>query len=480
MIDRIVIKYKKIPLPVKASFWFIISSCIQKGIQIITTPIYTRLLSANQYGEYSVFLSWIEILAVFATLDIFYSGYNVGMNKFLGDRERYTASMHGLCSTITTVLFLIFLIWPNIWCNTLGMSRELIMLLFVYMYIMPAFQFWSAKQRFEYKYIALIIITTIISVGTILLGIIFAMNFSEKGVAVILAKVVGEGIIAIPLYIYSVKRIGLLFNKYYWKYALKFNIPLIPHYLSTMILNHSDKIMIQVLVGQSYAAIYSVAYSISVLMTIIQTAINNAFIPWLFKKLKKEEYKEISSIANGIIILVGILNLFLVAFAPEIIYVMAPSEYQSAIWVIPPVAMGIFLTSVYGMFVNVEFYYESNKLTAIASFMAAVINIVLNYIFIKRFGFIVAGYTTFLCYLLLAIFHYCAMKYICKKEIGDIKIYNIKQIILIISIIIGIAIILQIMYKETFIRYGFVLVILMIIVIRKDIIFNILLEMKKK
>ena len=41
----------------------------------------------------------------------------------------------------------------------------------------------------------------------------------------------------------------------YWRFALAFNIPLIPHYLSSQILNQADRIMIGNMIGKGEAAI---------------------------------------------------------------------------------------------------------------------------------------------------------------------------------------------------------------------------------
>lgn len=78
------------------------------------------------------------------------------------------------------------------------------------------------------------------------------------------------------------------FNKRYWKYALLFNVPLIPHYLANYALGQSDRIMIGKLIGSSEAAFYSVAYTISMMMMLIISAINNSFIPYLYKELDKK------------------------------------------------------------------------------------------------------------------------------------------------------------------------------------------------
>ena len=61
---------------------------------------------------------------------------------------------------------------------------------------------------------------------------------------------------------------------------------------------------------------------------------------------------------------------------------------------------------------------------------------VLNYIFIKKYGYVAAGYTTFVCYILLSLLHFIFYKKIIKKELPGIKnIYN-NTVILIVSIFI--------------------------------------------
>ena len=59
--------------PVKAAFWFTVCSIINKCIQLITVPIFTRILTTTEYGQYSIFVSWQSILLIIATLNIYIS-----------------------------------------------------------------------------------------------------------------------------------------------------------------------------------------------------------------------------------------------------------------------------------------------------------------------------------------------------------------------------------------------------------------------
>ncbi len=471
--------HNNLKLPAKASLWFVICNCMQKATQIITTPIYTRILSTEQYGEYTVFLSWVELVAILATLDIFYSGYNVGMEKFKSDRENYTSSMHGLCFLLTSFWTILFFIFSKKISSIMGISELHVKILMIYMYIYPIFLFWSGQKKYDYNYKPLLVVTVLLSVFSIAIGTVFAYFSIDKSTAVILSKILVEGIISIPLLISSVKSIKSLFNQFYWEYALRFNIPLIPHYLSTMVLNHSDRIMILNMCSAADAAIYSVAYSIAMLMTIVQNAINSAITPWLYGKLASNDFDKVKEILSFVIIGMASLNLLLIFIAPEIVKILSSSSYYEAIWVIPPVSFGIFLTLIYGFFVNIELYFDNNRLAAFGSICAALVNLFLNFIFINIYGYIAAGYTTLVSYLLLVILHFYGMKNICLKKNLDITmIFDIKLIVIISLIFAIISIIVMHLYKVFLVRYIMIVLLLIIFFYKRQNIINLLKEIK--
>ena len=80
----------------KASLWFAVCSIVQKCIGLIVIPIYTRLLSEPEYGDYVVFQSWTEIAAILITLNLGSYVFFNGMMKYEDDRDGFAASMLGL------------------------------------------------------------------------------------------------------------------------------------------------------------------------------------------------------------------------------------------------------------------------------------------------------------------------------------------------------------------------------------------------
>ena len=132
----------------------------------------------------------------------------------------------------------------------------------------------------------------IIAIGSPLIGIIAVISTSYKAEARVLSFVLVQVVLGLYFYIRAFAKGKCFFNSFFWKYALSFNIPLIPHYLSMTVLNQSDRIMIDKMVGTSEAAIYGIAYTLAMMMTIITGAINSSFIPYTYQNIKRKHYKQ--------------------------------------------------------------------------------------------------------------------------------------------------------------------------------------------
>ena len=227
-------KYKKLPLPLKASLWFLICGVIQKGLAMVTTPIFTRILTTAEYGEYSVFNSWHNILTVFITLNLTAGVYSQGLVKFSEDREKFSSSLYGLTLLLSAVVFVIYIAGHKLWNSLIGLSTIVMVCMLVMTCVSTFFGFWSAKQRVDYKYKTLIILTLSIAVVRPVSEIAAMILFPNAKVT---ARIIAITVIDILVYIWllfaQIKKDAHLYDGFYWKYALKFNIPLVPHYLST-------------------------------------------------------------------------------------------------------------------------------------------------------------------------------------------------------------------------------------------------------
>ena len=470
MLKKAIDRYKFLPVQVKASFWFLICAFLQKGVSFITTPIFTRILSTEEYGLYNVYNSWLGILTVLVTLNLGRGVFVRGMVKFKDEKDQFASSLQGLTMLLVIAWTLLYLIFNEGINKFIGLTTVQMLLMLCTIWMTAVFTFWSVEQRVDYKYRTLVIITAIVSVTGPFLGIILVINASDKVTARILGIAIVDFVAYIGLLLSQIKRGKKFYSAFFWKHALSFNIPLVPHYLSQTVLNSADRIMINSMVGAGAAGIYGLAYSISQIMTMFNTALMQTIEPWLYQKINEKKVMDISKVAYPAFVIIGIVNLALISLAPEMVRLFAPSAYFDAIWVIPPVAMSVFFTFSYAFFAVFEFYYKRTKLVAIASCAGAVLNIVLNYVFINIFGYFAAGYTTLFCYIVYAMFHYYFMKKLCKLYLDGVEPFSTKLYLVIAVSFMAAGFVLLYLYNYSIVRYAVIIISIIVMIIHRKII----------
>lgn len=483
LLKNIFNKYKSIPIPARASLWFVAAAMLQKSISFITVPIFTRLMPTAEYGLYSTYISWYSVLTVFCTLNMHNGIYvnNYAKANTKQEKDFSAIPLLSLSGCLTIILFIVYILFHNFFDIYIKLPFPIICLLFAQILFEPPMSFWSIKQRFEYKYVSLFVRTILMILFNTILGIIFVwLADSNQAVARVCSIVLVQAIFGGIFYIYFIRKGKKIFSMKNWKHALQVQLPLLPHTLSLIILSSFDRIMIMSMVGIAQAAIYSVASSAGYIVNVLKSNIVDALRPWLYQKIKSKDYLVIRKTVNTVMILVVLISIVFTAFAPEIIYIMAPKEYYDAIYVIPPIAASAYFTFLYNVFSIVGLYYEKTKKIMLASISGAVLNLILNYKFIPIFGYIAAAYTTLLCYIFFAFAHYYIMRSICKSNLDNTEIYDIRFILLLSCIMLISTLIFSLTYKTILIRYGIILFITVIIFINRHKFISVLKQLKKR
>lgn len=461
--SKLLNKYKSLSPQAKASIWYTICNFFQKGISFVVVPIYVRLLTTAEYGEWSVFQSWRDILIIFASLNLYCGVYTKTLVDLKDDRDGYTASMQGL-GTVISLGFLVLYSLTHEWCNRkLGLNTALMLLLFLYFIVYPAFSFWGTRQRVEYRYKPTVIVTCVISLLTPTVSLLLLRFTALRAKALILGYLLVQCAVGLFFYIYQFWKGRCFYRKEYWSYAARFNIPLIPHYLSLIVLGQSDRIMIRHYCGESDAGIYSFAYQIASTMSIFLSAINGSRVPWTYEQLRDRVYTRLKTISNALCVLIGALTLMAALLAPDIIRILGTKDYALATYVIPIVVLGMYFTFIYDLFCGVEFYYGHTRYVTIASVTGAAVNIVLNALLIPVYGFIAAAYTTLISYVLFMVMHYIFMRQVLRKEQIEGQVYDIRFLIFFSLALTGIVFASLLTYRSDLIRYLFIAALLAVL-----------------
>lgn len=471
MLQKLKNKISSVPAGVKASVAYTTCSILQRCLSMITMPLFTRILTQVQYGQYQVYSSWMNILTIFITLNLAYGSFSKAMVKFENDRHGYVAAVQNLTVALAGVFLVIYLPLQKFWNPIFELPTPLVLLMVVEIVLQCALLCWYGQRRFEYKYKGVVALTLLVSVASPLLAYGLVVNFQERGYARIVGYAATVILAGLGCFIYTCIRGKGGMKKEYWKYALTFNIPLIPYYLSQVIFNQSDRIMISHMTGTDKAAIYSVAYTLATILTFVLNAVNGSYVPWFYGKIKEGKGSENRPMANGIAILMAFLLLAVIALAPEVITIMAGPGYEAAMWVVPPVAMSILLLFYAQLFINVEFYYEEKTMLVWGSIVAAVLNIVLNWLLIPRFGFVAAGYTTLASYLVFAGWNYYNVLVIAKRKGFTPNYFDLKALCGIFLVFAALSFLATALYTHILIRWCIIgAVLLSLILFHKKVI----------
>lgn len=432
----------------KIALWYIVSNVFGKGLAVLTTPIFTRMMSKAAYGQFSNITSWESILTVLVTLDLISSiarakyDFNDRMNEFL--------SSILLCANILT-LAVYFCVEMNkgFFVKFFAMDIFYIRILFLSLLFMPAFRFLQIKHRIYQKYkffVAASIGTAIVQTG---ISVVLVILLDNKLFARTIGYFVPVAILNMVFWMYVMKK-GRKISSECIKYACKISIPLIPHALAGILLGSVDKIMITSYCGSEATAVYSVAYTVSMLAYVIQNSMNQAWSPWLYDNMNDKNESDIRKNSAIYMSVYGVLAVGVLLLSPEIIKILGGREYEGAKYAMPPIILGCVYQFFYTFFVNIEIFQKKTFTISVGTVSASLLNIFLNRLLIPKFGYIAAAYTTTAGYLALLAFHYLIVKYTAKEYL---RIYDQKLLLIAVLVLTLISVGIAFLYNWNILRY---------------------------
>ncbi|MCR5773744.1 MAG: oligosaccharide flippase family protein [Lachnospiraceae bacterium] len=451
----------------RSGIWYVISNVLIRAVGLITAPIYTRLLTTAETGYANNFNNYVSIFYVLMGLCLIYSVGRARIDYKGREFDSYMSAIQGLSSIFGTVVLLLVIFFSPA-SGMLGFEKPVVIILFAYLILFPSIDYMQYKLRFEYRYKENIAISVFITVATVALSIALILLMPEnKGFAKILGTVLPQALVAAGCFIVLLAKGKTLVNIKYWKYALFIGIPMIPHGLAMILLARIDVSMIERICDYSAVGLYTSGYTIGSLLMFITNAVGNAWVPLLNDRLDADDFDSIRR-DNKILMEAGcFMTICFIAVAPEIVKLLYARPYWESMMVIAPVALGTLCQYFYTNYVNVEIFYRKPVLVAVNSCVAAAVNIILNYYFINRYGYIAAAYTTLAGYFILMILHYLTSVHVLKK-----KIYNDAAYFAMLVLTIAAGTAMGQLYGTTGIRYAVSAAIIAILafVWRKDIV----------
>lgn len=389
----------------KAGVGYTVGNILVKGINFLSLPIFSRLMTTDEFGIYNVFVSYEAILTLIVGFAM-HSSLRSANVDYKGKIDEYTSSISIVYIFSALGMTCIAFAMRDFLTKILSFSFNIIILLILYSFGSAILTLYNERIGIEYAYKNYLIIALINSLGNVFFSLLFMFTFCRENKA--FGRIFGA---TLTIFILSVFLLSLLYRKSeprvndkYWKYAFTYSLPIVPHGVSQVLLAQFDRIMIRTMVSDSAAGIYSLAGNIKLILTIITTSIATAWGNWFYESMERKETKQIQYRSIQLMVLFTILSIGLMAVSPEMILILGGKNYEVAKYVAIPMIMDAFILFIYNVIVQAEYYMKKTSYIMIGTIVAAAIDIVANYIFIQKYGYIAAAYTTlfaYICYLAL-------------------------------------------------------------------------------
>lgn len=378
---------------------YTITSIINSAIPFLLLPVLTRYLTPEDYGLVSMFALLITFVSPFTGLSIngaisrqYYNENEIDIREYI-----YNSLLVLIVSTI--LVGIIFYTFSERISDLASFPSKYLWTVIVYSFsqflVSIVLSLWQVQKKALF-YGMFINAKTLLNV-ILSIVLVVGLNFGWRG------RIYGQTIALVIFAVLSIiilfknRWVTISFNKSYIKNSLEFGVPLIPHALSGSIISMTDRFFITSMIGLAATGVYTVGYQVGSIVNILAISFNNAYVPWLYERLKKNENTTKTKIVKFtyvyfvIIVLIAISLGIIAPYALKVF--LGKSFNESSIYVIW-VALGYAFNGMYLMVVNYIFYAQKTKYLAIVTFLTAVINIILNYFFIRENGAIGAAQAT--------------------------------------------------------------------------------------
>ncbi len=407
---------------VKAGAGYVIGNYLVKGITFLSAPIFTRLLTTAEFGDFNTYISYEAIIYILVGLALHSSVNNA--------KYKYGNKLNEYVSAITLFIILSALLWLGVanaffdfYKGWFWDDRLVVNMLIVHCLCSALLQVYNAYNSLNYSYKLYVKICSFNAVFNLALSIVLMLTLFEKQRS--LGRIIGTVIPMLFVGIYIVyfffKKAKPAISKDYWIFGLKYSLPVVPHGISQVVLSSFDRIMIKSLIGAAEAGIYSFAYTIYTLFRVVATSLENVWKPWVYERMDTKDYEGIRKQGSRYALGMAVLTSLVIVVSPELTKILGDREYWDSTECVVPVMIGGFFAFLYTLPSVIEYFYGKTKFIAIGTMLAAGTNVLLNYVFIPCYGYIAAAYTTFVTYALYFIFHAFFAKKIHGSNLLDIK-----------------------------------------------------------
>lgn len=438
-------------LALKAGIWYVISNFLVKGIAFITTPIFARLMSEADYGEFSNFASWQTTLFLISGVEL-YGTLNRAYYDYTEDYDKYVSSIMFLSFGITALFYGVFLLCGDAIYKVVSIPPKYVHILFIFLLFQSAKEIFMAREKTLYRYKSVAAMSVINLIFPTLVAVIMVVLSDEANHlgARIYGFYVPSAIVGAFCAV-SLLRRSRAVKISHCKYALKLSLPLMVHFLTAYLLSSSNTIVTKGVLNAEAAAVVSITTSAVHILTILLQAVSGAVTTWLMDNLEQKKYKELRKSLLIYTVCVCVVAIGVILFGPEVIWVLGGAKYAQAVTLLPGMVAAVTIQSITTVFTIILTYKKRVVGAAVCTAVVAGFSIVAKILLLPYYGIEILPWINIVAYGILFV---CDYVLVCKAGNGDV--INMKGFSGCALLMCLITFISTFLYASSIVRYGII------------------------
>ncbi|MDP1815394.1 MAG: oligosaccharide flippase family protein [Leadbetterella sp.] len=394
----------------QSSTVYLFTDLLSKSLPFILIPFLTDEFSPREYGILMNFQTLLLLLGFFTG----FGSQSYVLVKYYDLEEKYKRELNGnllILGFISVVglsfigFFLRSLVFNFFEIDSKVLCLVLFCLFFDYLINLSINLNIIGQKPLNVSKIR--ITKLILELSTTLLFVFqFNLGFSGRIYSILAATVIVGTYLLYGLL--KTENIIFTFTKKSVQPILNFGLPLIPHELSSWIKAGYDKVFVTATFGIALSGVYSLSFQIASAMLITIISFNNAYVPFLFKKLSTSHCKE--SIVLSVFRYFGlVLIIFFLMFliCPFIFKYLVSEQFEKGLEYVNYILIGMLFKGFYYAVVSLLIFQKKTKVLAIITFCSSIFYLITSYILSKYFDI----YGVFFAYICSEIFAFVLVWY---------------------------------------------------------------------
>jgi O-antigen/teichoic acid export membrane protein len=386
---------------------FFLGNLFLRFLGFILLPVYVRYLSPAEYGIWGVSGSvglFLNLMMPFGMLMAVGRFYFDAQNE--SERAAYLGTIFIFLVVFPLAILLLFeklgaslFVWVTPGVPYIPYMRLTTWVTYFSMFsIIPLIVLRSREQAVKYL---------LLNLGQAILFHALAIGFVVFGKWGVLGMLWGNLLSAIGfaiIYVYLTLRwYPPRFSFSRFLEIFRYSLPLVFHGMAGWVLMFSDRLILEHWVSLALVGIYSLAYTIGMIVQNAADAATNAWFPAFYNSRNSgESTGQATEVVTYILWGINALSLFLTIGLHHVIGWILPAAYRGAEPVVVWVALsGVFIQVYYILSYSIHYIKKTGYLAAI-SWSSAIVNLIINFALIPKYGYIVAAISTLIAYMVMA------------------------------------------------------------------------------